>query len=178
MRQPQLRKLFAIAWQRIVHKAAYSTLIAIKLGYHPAEQILMASVLCEVGTLAVLSALKDQNPAPSEKVYFSLCREYSKSLSLILLKKWNLNEIYVDTVRASGKWNIDTGPSLTLVDIINLGLYHTIINLVSKPSLPSLKTLSCYKKIFKPLNELDDSGQLKLIELNKKELSNIIQSIR
>lgn len=95
LHDPQLSKLFKLSWQRMVLKASMSTFLAKYLGYKPQGQAMMAALLSEVGTLAVLSAFREIDHQPDTEMFFKLSRGYSKSLGLILLKKWNLQEEYV-----------------------------------------------------------------------------------
>ncbi|MDE1461012.1 HDOD domain-containing protein [Spartinivicinus poritis] len=176
MQSPQLKKLFHIAWERQKLKSAISYTIAKHLSYKPLEEVLIASLISDLGTLAVLSAFKSKKDVPSEKTYYTLCREYSKSLGIVLLKKWGVNEHYIETIRYSGKWQGDTGDNVTLIDLINLGLFSAIRILSPQVELPAINSLTAFRKLPEELAVVTSSNELQLINQYKQEISLIVQS--
>lgn len=176
IRHPQLNKLFKLSWQRLVVKAAISAFLAKHLGYRPAGQAMMAALLSEIGTLAVLSAFREIEYKPSTEVFFDLCKEYSKSLGLILLKKWNLQDDYVQVLRNIGNWQLSIAGKLDLLDIQNLGLYHSIRLLNRNAELPPLDELAAYKKLDHAHQHISSNQQLTMVSLHQKEILALAQS--
>ncbi|HCM04392.1 MAG TPA: HDOD domain-containing protein [Oceanospirillales bacterium] len=170
LNHPQLSKLFKLSWQRMVLKASMSTFLAKSLGYKSAGQAMMAALLSEVGTLAVLSAFREVEHKPDTEMFFKLCKEYSKSLGLILLKKWNLQEEYVEVLRNLGQWHLPSEGELSLLDIENLGLYHCIRVLDSNADLPPLVELAAYQKLDLSHQHVSSNQQLTMISLHRKEI--------
>lgn len=175
---PQLNRLFKLTWQRLVVKAAVSTFLAKYLGFRPPGQAMMAALLSEVGTLAVLSAFREIKQKPDSSLFFDLCREYSKSLGLILLKKWNLNEDYIQILRNLGDWQYSCAGPMDLLDIENLGLYHSIKLLSREAKLPPLKELAAYQKLDHAHQHISSNQQLTMISLHQKEILALAQSFR
>ncbi len=176
LNHPQLSKLFKLSWQRMVLKASMSTFLAKYLGYRPAGQAMMAALLSEVGTLAVLSAFREVEDKPDTEVFFKLCREYSKSLGLILLKKWNLQEEYVGVLRNLGQWHLPSTGELSLLDIENLGLYHCIRVLDANADLPPLDELAAYQNLDLSHKHISSNQQLTMISLHRKEILTLARS--
>lgn len=177
MQNPQLKKLFASAWQRQSLKASISRFCAQKLGFNPADEALIGSLLSEIGTLAILSSLTESSVPPSQQIYLQLCRQYSKSLGVIIIKKWSLDDNYAEMVKASGDWTYSSRSELTLTDILNLALYHTIVWMRRNHNLPDLDTLAAYKKLPAPFNQYDANGLLGIISNHKKEIVQIAKSL-
>ncbi|BFM18540.1 hypothetical protein R50073_47230 [Maricurvus nonylphenolicus] len=177
MQSPKLKKLFNIAWQRQTLKAATSRFLAQKLGFNPPDEALIACLLSEIGTLAILSALTDAKEVPSQQVYFRLCREYSKSLGVIILKKWSLDNRYAEIVRHCGDWTQATGQQLSVTDIINLALYHTIALLKKDHNLPDIESLPAYQKLPPPFNQVGKNGLLHLVNANLKDIVGVARSL-
>ncbi len=176
LNHPQLSKLFKLSWQRMVLKASMSTFLAKYLGYKTPGQAMMAALLSEVGTLAVLSAFRDVDDKPETEAFFKLCKEYSKSLGLILLKKWNLQEEYVEVLRNLGQWQLPSTGELSLLDIENLGLYHSVRVLDSNANLPPLDSLPAYHKLDRSHQHVSSNQQLTMISLHRKEILTLARS--
>lgn len=170
MHSPVLKKLFKLSWRRQVLKSAISQFLAQRLGHEAANEAMIASLLSEIGTLATLSAFKDNRLVPDVPTYCRLCREYSKSLGIVLLKKWGVSEYYTDVVRRSGCWEATCEGELDLVDVINLALFHTVQMLKSRNTLPAIETLALYPKLESPFDITEDHKQLQLVTLHRKEI--------
>ncbi len=176
LNHPQLSKLFKLSWQRMVLKASMSTFLAEYLGYKPAGQAMMAALLSEVGTLAVLSAFREVEHKPDAEMFFKLCKEYSKSLGLILLKKWNLQEEYIEVLRSLGQWHMPSTGELSLLDIENLGLYHSVRVLDANADLPPLDELPAYHKLDRSHQHVSSNQQLTMVSLHRKEILALAKS--
>ncbi len=176
LNHPQLSKLFKLSWQRMVLKASMSTFLAKYLGYKTPGQATMAALLSEVGTLAVLSAFRDVDDKPDTETFFKLCKEYSKSLGLILLKKWNLQEEYVEVLRNLGQWHLPSTGELSLLDIENLGLYHSVRVLDPNADLPPLEELPAYHKLDPSHQHVSSNQQLTMISLHRQEILTLARS--
>ena len=176
MRKAALVKLFNLSWKRQITKASMSALIAKQLRYQPAEEALVASLLTEVGTLAVLSAFSSSDDIPDEETYFALCRDYSKSLGSILLIKWNVDKKLIDTVKNCGQWTKSTRGPMHLVDVINLALYHTVLRTQSNPDLPPWQQIAAYRKLSLSQNIIGENGELLLVSEHQDEIDEIARS--
>lgn len=157
------KKLFVEAWRRIALKASVSTYIAKHMGRISPDHALLGALLSEVGTLAVLSAFKNSDKTPDIAIYVALCREYSKSLGIIMLKKWQVDNEYINVIRQAGNWMGESTGALNLCDIINLGLYHSIKLRYPERELPDIKRLTAYQKLYPPQNILAPSGGLAVV---------------
>ena len=170
MHDAKLKKLFNLTWQRQILKAVTSRFLAQKLGFNPPDRALIACLLTEIGTLAILSALTEAKLVPSQQVYLQLCRQYSKSLGAIILKKWSLDNSYAEILRDCGDWTQSSGEALNILDIINLSLYNTVAMVKKEHSLPDIHELPAYKKLTAPFNRCDDKGRLFLISSHRQEI--------
>lgn len=164
--RPKLQQLFDKAWQRQSFKACICRVLATKLGYRPIEEAVATSMLTEVGTLAILSALKDSEVIPSQSTYLKLCREYSKSLGAIILRKWDIHEHYYEALTNSGNWDfsapqVNGAPHLS--ELVNLALYHSVALRTRNPKLPDLKGLPAYQHLPPEMRKQDRRGLLTLV---------------
>jgi len=182
IQNPKLKQLFNVAWKRQTVKAAISLFLARKLGINPADEALVASLLSEVGTLAILSALTEVANTPDQKTYYSLCRQYSKSLGSIILKKWSLGNHYTDVIKHCGDWQLhsstmDTLAALNISDIINLALYHSVALANKDHNLPPLKQLAVFHKLPAPFNLTDKNGLLTLVTGQISDIAKVAKNL-
>jgi len=157
------KKLFVAAWNRMVLKASVSAFIAQQLPKIAVDKVLLAALLSEIGTLAVLSAFKDRERTPPQQLYVSLCREYSKSLGVIMLKKWQVNDEFIQVIRRTGDWFSGANEPLGIADVVNMGLYHALLFRRAGSDLPAITSLAAYCKLSAPFNQLNHRGGLALI---------------
>jgi HD-like signal output (HDOD) protein len=178
LHSPAHKRLFLEAWERLVRKASSSAFLARLVGHVAPEQVLLASLLSEVGTLAVLSAFKNAAEIPSAELYYKLCREYSKSLGVIVLKKWAVDDAYIKVIRHAGDWQHNEHPGLGLVDLINLSLFHAIKQAGHSSDLPPLTELVAYGKLPAPLAFISDTGELTVLLSHRTEIEAIAATLR
>lgn len=172
------KRLFVEVWERLVLKASTSAMLARLLGHVAPEHALLASLLSEVGTLAVLSAFKDEAQIPSGELYYKLCREYSKSLGVILLKKWAVDDEYISVIRNTGNWSLYESRELGLIDLVNLALFHAIKEQNPAAELPMLVELAAYQKLMPPLNFVSADGELELVLNHRVDIYAIAATLR
>lgn len=172
------KKLFLEAWERLVLKASTAAFLARVIGHVHPEHALLASLLSEVGTLGVLSAFKGEIDAPTRELYYGLCREYSKSLGVIMLKKWAVDEEYIEVIRHTGNWHERVCAEVQLTDLVNLSLYHAIKEMNPQAQLPPLQSLAAYEKLLPPLNFISDNGELTLLVSHQAEIHAIAAALR
>ena len=175
---PAHKKLFLEAWERLILKASSSAVLARIVGHVSPDHALLACLLSEVGTLAVLSAFKDGKEIPSRELYFGLCREYSKSLGVILLKKWAVSEDYIQVIRYAGDWGHRSRIEMQLIDLVNLGLYHAVKELNPDADLPPLSELAAFNKLQAPLIFVDEQGELTLLSSHREEIYALAATLR
>jgi len=175
---PGHKRLFVEAWERLIIKASISAMLARLLGHVTAEHALLASLLSEVGTLAVLSAFRSERVTPSNELYSKLCQEYSKSLGIIVLKKWSVHNEYIEIIRNAGNWQCSPGHSLQLLDLVNLTLYHAIKEHTPTAELPSLQELAAYQKLMPPQDFIGENGELSLVISHRADIQAIAQTLR
>ena len=172
------KRLFVETWERLVIKASTCAMLARLLGHVTAEHALLASLLSEVGNLVVLSAFKNDSQAPSGALYEKLCGEYGKSLGVIVLKKWSVDDHYIEVIRNAGNWQRSPGRSLQLLDLVNLALYHAIKQHSPSAELPPLEQLAAYQKLLPPQNFISENGELEVVVSHHDEIQAIAQTLR
>lgn len=171
-------RLFAASWHRLITKASMSALIAKHIGFPAPDNALLGSLLSEVGTLAVLSVFKSGAlPVPSAEIYISLSREFAKTLGIALLEKWELDSDYIRLVRQVGNWQAAEHEPMGLIDVVNLGLYHSLKARMTANRLPPISHLVAYQKLSDKHNAITDTNELELIVMHRDEIRAIADSL-
>ncbi len=172
------KRLYLEAWRRLALKASVSTYVAKHMHFKNVlpDNVLMAALLSEVGTLAVLSAFKDAEQTPDVPAYVALCREYAKSLGVITLKQWQVDEQYIKVVQGIGNWSGESPGAPSLLDLINLGLYHSLKLSNAKTDLPPIQELTAYQKLEAPENSVV-AGGLTFVMTNVQEIKIVAKSL-
>lgn len=171
-------RIFAASWDRLITKASMSALIAKKVGRVAPDYALLGSLLSEVGTLAVLSVFKSGDlPVPDRETYVALCREFAKSLGIALLQKWEMDEEYIQLVRQVGNWQAAEHDPFGLIDVINLGLYHSLKARMTANRLPPISHLAAYQKLSEKHNAITDTNELELVVMHRDDIRAIADSL-
>lgn len=174
---PAYKKLFLEVWERLLLTASTAAVLARHLGRVAPDHALLASLLSEVGSLVLLSAFKDNPQPPSPDDYFRLCQEYGKSLGVILLKRWAVDEEYLQIVRQAGDWQAGQGAGIECLDLVNLARQHVIRRHVPAAA-PPLSELAAYRKLVAPFNHCDEQGTLRLITDHQQDIQALASSLR
>lgn len=171
-------RIFAVAWDRLVQKAAASAFIAKKVGRVAPDYALLGSLLSEVGTLAVLAAFKSgQLAVPSADIYVSLCREFAKDYGALLLENWGVEAEYIQLIRRVGNWYMGENEPFGLVDVVNLGLYHALKARMTPQRLPPITNLAAYQKLSDKHNAITDTNELELVVVSRDDIRLIADSL-
>ncbi|MGH8434972.1 MAG: HDOD domain-containing protein [Pseudomonas sp.] len=178
LHSPGHKQLFVEAWELLILKASTCAFLARLVGHTQPDHALLASLLSELGSLAVLSAFKDDPSTPSRELYYSLCREYGKSLGVMLLKKWAVDDEFIDIIRNTGNWFHRQDYHVELIDLVNLSLYHSVKSTDAQADLPALSSLVAYSKLLPPLNAIDGNGELTLITNHRAEIYALAATFR
>ncbi|MFO1389768.1 HDOD domain-containing protein [Cellvibrio sp.] len=171
-------RIFAASWDRLINKASMSALIAKKVGRVAPDYALLGSLLSEIGTLAVLSVFKSSDlPVPNSETYVNLCREFAKNLGIALLQDWKMDDEYLRLVKQVGNWQAGENEPFGLIDVVNLGLYHSLKARMTANRLPAITHLAAYQKLSAKHNAITDTNELELVVTNRDEIRAIADSL-
>ncbi len=175
------KRLFQHTWDRLVIKTSIASFLAKQFKFYPVDRVQMAMLLTEIGSLSVLSAMLSEDGVPDTEIYFDMCRLYGKHLGVEVLKKWEMEDDIIDVQIGCGHWSETNGDAdkLSMLDIANLSLYHTVRKTVDKPKLPPLNTIAAFSKI--PEEFRGNQGNpnwLDIVVENDESIQEIISSFQ
>ncbi len=178
VRTPAAKELFNHTWERLVIKTAVASFLSQYLKFGPMDQVQLAMLLTEVGSMSVLSTMLETSETPDSDMYFQMCRQYSKRLGGAALKKWEIDPMIVDLSQDCGEWDKTWEDKLNLLDIANLALYYTVKLTSDNPSLPNLDSIAAFAKIPEDLRTCSEDNWLDIIKDNDEEIQNIVSSFK
>ncbi|WP_185233330.1 HDOD domain-containing protein [Teredinibacter franksiae] len=173
LRSANVTKMYQQIWQRLMIKSGVSSFLSLKIKKGVPEQVMLAALLSEVGTLGILSALKEGREFPDSKTFYQLCREYSKGFGAILLSKWEIEREFIDVLKFCGRWKNTSAGELNTLDLVNLGLYATVKLINPRNNLPPITEIPSYKKLTPPFNALNEQGSLCIVSDHLDEIESI-----
>lgn len=175
-KSPQLRALYAVAWRRVIVRAGLACFLARFFNLH-ADDLLASGLLSDVGSLALLSALKTVPTLPDEASFVWLCRKYGKPVSVMLLRQWGIDPEVVQLVAQLGDWHETHPGAIDNRDVLNLALYHSLLWVDHLTDLPPLASLALYEKIAPDLAAIGADGGLVFLADHRAQIEEIILSL-
>jgi len=180
---PVATQLFNHTWERLVVKTSVASFLAQQLKYRPVDQVQMAMLLTEVGSLSVLSAMLEgmkgeKTGELDTNVYFKMCRQYSKQIGCTVLTKWKIDDTIIQMLADCGNWEKSWDDKINLLDIANLALYNTVLLTNKNATLPDIETLAAFSKLPEEYQAFGEPNWLSLIVDNKEEIDAIIASFK
>ncbi|WP_317932180.1 HDOD domain-containing protein [Halioxenophilus sp. WMMB6] len=169
----QLKPLCQFTWRQLALKAALASLFAQKLHFRTSDQAMLAAIYTELGSLAILSALRSAGQVPDLPSYQLLCRSYAVSLGSLILRKWQCEPEYMAALKQCGNWGYAGSSKLELIDVINLAHYHAATMLPTGLKLPALTDLVAYQKLPASLQATDQRGQLALVMAERSVIARL-----
>ncbi|MFK5894939.1 MAG: HDOD domain-containing protein [Pseudomonadota bacterium] len=161
-------------WQQSVKVAAISSILArLTPGFDP-EKALLAGLLHNIGSVAVLNNLGDQHqsmmdsPEIMDNVLYGLQSEVGQTL----LEKWEFPDDLVDVVKHSTDWYRDENEDADYSDIINIAQLHAYIGTHLQEKLPNIDETPAFKKL--ALGQLTPELSLQVLEKSQEDINQTI----
>lgn len=178
LRSPVMKKLFNHTWHRLVLKTSLASFFAREFNYPALDEAQMATLLSEVGSLAVLAALTETGQAPDSETYFKLCRNYSRSLGSVLLNKWNVDKAFIGILKSSGNWNTTEAGGMQLIDLVNLSIYHAARFSNKQADLPPLPSIAAFSKLPEAQRRSVHPGCLSVVIEKKEQVQELVNAFK
>ena len=160
-------------WQHSVKVAAISSILArLTPGFDP-EKALLAGLLHNIGSVAVLNNLGDnqsmiENPELIANVLYGLQSEVGETL----LGKWEFPDDLINVVKYSTDWYRDESENADYSDIINIAQLHAYIGTPLQEKLPNIDETPAFKKL--ALGQLTPELSLQVLEKSQEDINQTI----
>lgn len=159
-------------WKQSVGIASIGAILARRCeGFDP-DQVLLAGLLQDVGTLPILNWLQDQ---PVEKEHIEalldeLIQECTVKVGVMLMNAWGFSDEMIEMVKARECWDRNPSSSVDTADIVNMARYHYYIA-IGKESTPEISDIAAYHKL--PFKELTSEQSLAVLDELGEDIAEI-----
>jgi HD-like signal output (HDOD) protein len=160
-------------WQHSVKVAAISSILARLTPDFDPEKALLAGLLHNIGSVAVLNNLGDnqsmiENPELIANVLYGLQSEVGETL----LEKWEFPDDLINVVKYSTDWYRDESENADYSDIINIAQLHAYIGTPLQEKLPNIDETPAFKKL--ALGQLTPELSLQVLEKSQEDINQTI----
>lgn len=147
-KDPVISRLMHEEWKRSVYLSSLCYVLAAENGRYDQEEALLAGLICDIGAVPFL--------------YFAenFPREYWSSdeidillpwlrgpLGAYVLEQWDFPAELIEIPLLSEEWFHDSGPMLTLSDIVVLSKLHACIGTPRMNEVPAINSIPAYGKL-------------------------------
>lgn len=134
---PSLRARFAELVGESVRVGACASVIGLRIGAG-AEQALIAGLLCNIGSFALLDRLGQQSEVLQDdgQVERALTTSYAPRVGMLICKHWNLGDEITEAVAHAHDWQYLGERAKNLAEVVICARYHTLMALGKAPQLP------------------------------------------
>jgi hypothetical protein len=88
-----------------------------------------------------------------------------------------MDDEYLRLVKQVGNWQAGENEPFGLIDVVNLGLYHSLKARMTANRLPAITHLAAYQKLSAKHNAITDTNELELVVTNRDEIRAIADSL-
>ncbi len=171
-RSGPLKKAMRQAWQNSVEVAAISLVVARKsvgLGY-PAEEVMLAGLLHNIGMIAVLSYLDSHQGAVKDEVDIMATLEQLKAeAGELILRQWRFPEEFIVTVKDVNRWDRQHSGKADICDVVQVAYLHNQIRHKRPLPVAKIDQLPAFSKL--PLGELTPQLSIKILDESREQIA-------
>ncbi len=166
------KKLLNLVWKQSCRVSALSYVIAKNLKSSDSERASIAGLLHNIGMIPVIIKLVERGESEENILKeWQTISDFSSKVSVRVLSVWGLEDDLKSVSRGIGEW--ESSHSETLVDLVNLALWHSYLGTAKFKTLPKLNLLGYFKNF--PMLELDVDESLLFIQQSELEIKQIMQ---
>ncbi len=167
-----LKSKMKSAWQRSIKIAAISSVLArLTPGFDP-EKALLAGLLINIGSVAVLNNLGNSPEViKDQKLLDSIVFDLQSEVGEALLVKWDFPEELIEVVKHSTDWFKDDSEKPDYSDIINIAQLHAYLGSSFQDKLPKINEVPAFNKL--ALGKLSPEMSLQILDKSQEEIEQI-----
>lgn len=164
-------------WDHSTKVAAIAHVLAIKLGkFHP-EEALLAGLVHDIGTLAILNyALDFPEAQNSRKILDNVIHSLRGQIGTMILRNWGFPDGLHEVALDAENWmrNPESAPDYT--DIVIIAQLHSFIGSPKHEKLPPIDSVPAFSRL--KLGKLTPKMTLKILDEAKEEIAGVRALLR
>jgi len=162
-KHPRIKKFLADLWQSSIGLSSLCYVLASKTTRIDPDQALLAGLMCDIGIIPFLTFAEGFPDELFESDELDKAIPYLRGpIGSLVLKRWKFPQEMVKIPVMAEEWFHDSGPQLTICDIVRLAKLHSYIGSKRQSELPPINTIPAYSK----LDNVRLSPELSLALLN------------
>lgn len=157
-------------WDHSTKVAAIAHVLAKKLGKFDPEHALLAGLVHDIGTLAILNYAVDFPEAQDNRqVLDSTIKTLRGQVGSMILKNWSFPEGLPEVAADAENWTRNTVGEPDYSDLIIIAQLHSFIGSDEMGNAPAIDTVPAFKRL--QLSQLTPKMSLKLLDEAKEEIA-------
>jgi len=135
-------------WKQSLYLSSLSYVLASENGHFDQEEALLAGLVADIGAVPFLYFAENfpREYWTPEDIH-ALIPWLRGPLGSYVLQRWDFPSPLVDIPRLAEEWFYDSGPQLSLSDIVVLSKFHTYIGTPRISEMPAIHSVPAYGKL-------------------------------
>jgi len=159
----RLKQRMLELWQHSTHVAALSYVLARETPGVDPERALLAGLIHDIGSVAVISGIRDFPILAERDVVLDYCIDSLRvEVGIAILRRWKLAEEFEEVVRDAENWTRIGSAVPEDSDVVILAQMHALIGSPGQARLPRIDTIPAFSKLAQ--GELSPRHSLTMLE--------------
>ncbi len=148
-------------WKQSTKLAAISSVLASRcFGFDP-DRALLAGLLQDIGAIPLLVELDTLKFIQHEQIVSKMLALHTSTVGILLLKQWNFDADFIETVRSREDWQRNPRPQADLADIVLIARLHSYVGTPQMKQCPRINEVPAFSKL--PLGELTPELSIRML---------------
>ncbi len=145
---PALRDMMKAQWEHSVKVAAVSAILAKQMGIKDPDRALLAGLMHDIGTLAVIQYASKLTSNAYEHAELEVAiRLLRGPLGAIILQSWHLDDAIIMAARLAEDYSRPSNGPVNLVDIVQVSQVHALAGQPALQGVPPIPELPAVRKL-------------------------------
>ena len=167
---PLLNRRMKKLWDHSTKVAAICHVLAKKLGKFDPEHALLAGLVHDIGTLAILNYAVDFPEAQDNRdILDSTIKSLRGQIGTMILRDWGFPDGLPEVAHDAENWHRDPDSSPDYSDIVIIAQLHSFIGTDEMKQAPAIDSVPAFKRL--KLSQLTPKMSLKILDEAKEEIA-------
>jgi HD-like signal output (HDOD) protein len=162
--------------EKSIQVAAISAVISHKLNLFDPEEALLAGLMHNIGSVAILDHIrKCKDLVHTKKDIFDAIRLLQAEISAMILRKWEMDDSLIQAALHANNWKYSHNGGANLADIVILANMHSMIGTKHLINKPAINELPAYSKL--GLVGFNPKSSLSILDEAKQDIAEITAAL-
>lgn len=171
-----LNNALQLLWKDALYLSTLCFVLAKECGGVNAEDALLAGMVAELGAIPLISFAEFDGQYPKFERLQQALPFIRAPVGLALLQKLGFPPSFMEIPERAEDWFFDSGPELSLVDIVLIAKWHSLIGRDGAPKPPPINTMPVYSKLRN--GRMDAEASLAILKEAKSRIAAIMAMLK